>query len=68
MLATLHRAPFSLEGGIFEWKYDGFRCLVRKQGDQVELISRLGNALNRSISEIILPSRRCRVTSHGMPS
>jgi hypothetical protein len=26
MLATLRRAPFSLEGCIFEWKYDGFGC------------------------------------------
>ncbi|MGF6870581.1 hypothetical protein [Paraburkholderia sp. MM5477-R1] len=42
MLATLHRRPFSACGWLFELKYDGFRCLVRKFGDRVELISRLG--------------------------
>lgn len=52
MLATLRRAPFWLEGWIFEWKYDGFRCLVRKQGGQVDLISRSGNSLNRSFPDI----------------
>jgi bifunctional non-homologous end joining protein LigD len=53
MLATLRRAPFSMEGWIFEWKYDGFRCLIRKQGGQVDLISRPGNSLNRSFPEIV---------------
>ncbi|MDP9155268.1 MAG: DNA ligase [Pseudomonadota bacterium] len=53
MLSTLRRAPFSLEGWIFEWKYDGFRCLIRKQGESVELISRPGNSLNRSFPEIV---------------
>jgi bifunctional non-homologous end joining protein LigD len=53
MLATLRRAPFSMEGWIFEWKYDGFRCLIRKQGDQVDLVSRPGNSLNRSFPEIV---------------
>lgn len=53
MLATLHRAPFSEEGWIFELKYDGFRCLVRKANDQVELISRPGKSLNRSFPDIV---------------
>jgi ATP-dependent DNA ligase len=53
MLATLRRAPFSLEGWIFEWKYDGFRCLIRKQDGAVDLVSRPGKSLNRSFPEIV---------------
>jgi bifunctional non-homologous end joining protein LigD len=53
MLATLRQAPFSMKGWIFEWKYDGFRCLIRKQGVRVDLISRPGNSLNRSFPEVV---------------
>lgn len=53
MLATLHRAPFSEEGWIYEVKYDGFRVMVRKAGEQVELVSRPGNSLNRSFPDIV---------------
>jgi bifunctional non-homologous end joining protein LigD len=53
MLATLTRAPFSRENWIFELKYDGFRCLIRKVGECVELISRQGNSMNRSFPEIV---------------
>jgi len=53
MLATLRRAPFSLDGWIFEWKYDGFRCLVTKRQGVVGLTSRPGNSLNRAFPEIV---------------
>ncbi|WP_255504109.1 ATP-dependent DNA ligase [Caballeronia sp. EK] len=53
MLATLHRAPFSEHGWLYELKYDGFRVMVRKAGDQVELVSRPGNSLNRSFPDIV---------------
>jgi bifunctional non-homologous end joining protein LigD len=53
MLATLHRRPFSDPGWIFEIKYDGFRCLVRKTGDRVDLVSRAGNSLNGSFPDIL---------------
>ena len=53
MLATLRRAPFSLDGWIFEWKYDGFRCLVTKRQGAVSLTSRPGNSLNRAFPEIV---------------
>lgn len=52
MLATLYPAPFSRENWIFELKYDGFRCLVRKLGSRVELLSRNGKPLNRSFPDI----------------
>lgn len=53
MLSTLRRAPFSAAGWLFEWKYDGFRLLVRKFGEQVELWSRPGNLLNHAFPEIV---------------
>lgn len=53
MLATLHREPFSGEGWLFELKYDGYRCMVRKTGESVELVSRNGNPLNRSFPEVV---------------
>lgn len=42
MLATVRKTPFNDPDWLFEWKYDGFRCLVRKRGDRVELLSRNG--------------------------
>ncbi|WP_133667306.1 DNA ligase [Paraburkholderia sp. BL10I2N1] len=53
MLATPRRAPFSDEEWIYELKLDGFRTLVRKTRDQVELISRPGNPLNLSFPDIV---------------
>lgn len=51
MVATLRRHPFSDPGWVFEWKYDGYRVLVRKS-DRVDLISRAGNSLNASFPDI----------------
>lgn len=53
MLATLCRRAFSGEDWLFEWKFDGFRCLVVKKCERVELLSREGNSLNRSFPEIV---------------
>jgi bifunctional non-homologous end joining protein LigD len=54
MLATLWAKPFSRKGWLFELKYDGYRCLVRKRrGGLVELITRNGNLLNRSFPDIV---------------
>jgi len=53
MLATLWPRPFSRVGWLFELKYDGFRCLVRKHGPLVSLISRQGNILNGPFPDII---------------
>jgi ATP-dependent DNA ligase len=52
MLATLRARPFNDKEWLFEWKYDGFRCLVRKS-DQVDLISRAGNSLNASFPDVV---------------
>jgi bifunctional non-homologous end joining protein LigD len=52
MVTMLWRTPFSRAGWLFELKYDGFRCLVRKIGAGVDLLSRQGNLLNRSLPDI----------------
>jgi bifunctional non-homologous end joining protein LigD len=53
MLATLHRRPFSDPEWLFEIKYDGFRCLILKAGDRVDLLSRNGNSFNGSFPEVV---------------
>jgi bifunctional non-homologous end joining protein LigD len=52
MLATLHPRPFSDPDWLFEIKYDGYRCLIRKTGETVELLSRNGNPFNGSFPEV----------------
>ena len=53
MHATLQTLPFSSRDWVFEWKFDGFRCLVRKYGEQVDLIGREGKFFNASFPEIV---------------
>lgn len=53
MLATLGKRPFSNDEWLFELKYDGFRCLVRKQGVHTELVSREGNLFNASFPDVV---------------
>ncbi|GJH05054.1 DNA ligase [Paraburkholderia terrae] len=53
MHATLQKLPFSNRDWLFEWKFDGFRCLVRKYGEHVDLISRASNSFNASFPEIV---------------
>jgi bifunctional non-homologous end joining protein LigD len=53
MLATLRARPFSDPAWLYEWKYDGFRCLVRKSGDHVDLLSREGNLFNASFPDVV---------------
>lgn len=49
MLATLHKRAFSDPQWAFEFQYDGFRCLARKTGETVELISRNGEFVQRLV-------------------
>jgi bifunctional non-homologous end joining protein LigD len=53
MLATLGRRAFSDENWLFQLKYDGYRCLVRKTGEHAELLSREGNSLNLSFPDVV---------------
>ena len=46
------------EGMTYEPKWDGFRCIVFRDGDEVELASRGGKTLTRYFPEIVEQVRR----------
>ena len=49
------------EGWQFEPKWDGFRCLVFRDGDEVALQSKAGRPLGRYFPEVEATGRaRCR--------
>lgn len=45
------------EGMLYEPKWDGFRCLVFRDGDEVELASRGGKTLTRYFPEVVAQAR-----------
>jgi len=45
------------DGWLFEPKWDGFRCLVFRDGDEIELWSRHGRQFNRYFPELADPLR-----------
>ncbi len=54
------------EGMTYEPKWDGFRCIVFRDGDEVELASRGGKTLTRYFPEVVAQARaqlpdRCAV-------
>ena len=52
--------PSKFAGGLsFEPKWDGFRCLVFKDGDEVELASRNTKPLTRYFPEVVAALRDC---------
>jgi ATP-dependent DNA ligase len=55
MLAKLARAIPTAPGLLFEPKWDGFRCIVFRDGDQIELASRNQRPFNRYFPELIPP-------------
>lgn len=51
-------AADAVEGGYsYEPKWDGFRCIVRKEGDDVELVSRGKKPLTRYFPELVAAIR-----------
>jgi len=58
MLARLSRDLPEAEGLHYEPKWDGFRCIVFRDGDDVELGSRNEKPLTRYFPELIDPLRR----------
>lgn len=58
MLATLARSVPDGEGWLFEPKWDGFRCIVFRDHDDVELTSRNERPFTRYFPELIEPLRR----------
>ena len=57
MLAKLARSIPDGDGWLFEPKWDGFRCVVFRDGDRVELISRKLRPLGRYFPELLGPLR-----------
>jgi ATP-dependent DNA ligase len=57
MLAKLARRIPEGDGWIFEPKWDGFRCIVYRDGDRLELISRKLRPLGRYFPELDPPLR-----------
>jgi len=57
MLATLSRAFPSGDNLVYEPKWDGFRCIVFRDGPEVELGSRNERPLTRYFPELISPLR-----------
>jgi ATP-dependent DNA ligase len=57
MLAKLARAIPDDDGWLFEPKWDGFRCIVFRDGDRVEMISRKLRPLGRYFPELVPPLR-----------
>jgi ATP-dependent DNA ligase len=55
MLAKLATAIPDGDGWLFEPKWDGFRCVVFRDGDRIELISRKLRPLGRYFPELIGP-------------
>ena len=53
MLAKLARAIPETDGLLFEPKWDGFRCIVFRDGDHIELTSRNQKPFNRYFPELL---------------
>ena len=57
MLAKLARSIPAGDNWLFEPKWDGFRCIVFRDGDEMELFSRKLRPLGRYFPELIGPLR-----------
>ncbi len=55
MLAKLAREIPTGEGVLYEPKWDGFRCIVFRDGDEIELTSRNQRPFNRYFPELLGP-------------
>ncbi|MBA3289427.1 MAG: ATP-dependent DNA ligase [Acidimicrobiia bacterium] len=58
MLAKLARTIPDGDGWLFEPKWDGFRCIVFRDGDEIELASRNERPFTRYFPELLGPLRR----------
>ncbi|NND75153.1 MAG: ATP-dependent DNA ligase [Ilumatobacter sp.] len=57
MLAKLQRTIPDGDGWLFEPKWDGFRCIVFREDDRLELFSRKLRPLGRYFPELLAPLR-----------
>ena len=51
-------APFHRDGWVYEIKYDGYRLLIERRGDDVTLHSRTGIDLTSRFPEVVKAARR----------
>lgn len=58
MLAELQESIPSGEGWVYEPKWDGFRCIVYRDGESVHLSSRNGQPLERYFPEVVVGLKR----------
>lgn len=58
MLAKLARTIPTEPGLLYEPKWDGFRCIVFRDGDEIELTSRNQKPFNRYFPELLEPLMR----------
>ncbi len=57
MLAKLAREIPPGDGWLYEPKWDGFRCIVFRDGDEIQLASRNERPFNRYFPELLEPLR-----------
>lgn len=64
-MEALTAAELPTESGMWQYepKWDGFRCLIFKSGDHVELRAKSGKSLNRYFPEVIDFLRRLKQAS-----
>jgi bifunctional non-homologous end joining protein LigD len=74
MLAT-NAPPFSREGWVFEFKYDGYRAvanrdqlLTRQKKDATTWYPEIVQALQKVRGSFILDSEVCLLDEHGIPT
>jgi bifunctional non-homologous end joining protein LigD len=74
MLATNH-PPFSREGWLFEFKYDGYRVLANKQQlltrnkkDATTWYAEIVQPLQKLRGDFILDGEICLLNEHGIPN
>src|SRR5215210_8869423 len=63
MLAKLVREVPTGHDMLFEPKWDGFRCIVERRDDNIELFSRTGRPLSRYFPELTLALREVDANS-----
>lgn len=80
MKATLAKSPPEGNDWLYELKWDGFRAIVLKNGEEVELISRNHKALTAEFPEIrdavarlpvntaLIDGEICALDPHGRPA
>ena len=60
MLLSEVKAPFDKKGWIYEEKYDGYRAVAYKQGQDVKIISRNLKDLTAQFEEVVEALRKLR--------